>query len=106
MITNAIPQSGGICWKNCCNAFSPPADAPMPTIHGPLSGLASSNGSACVSCSRESDSLTCASICCRPQRLIMLTPAQQCLYHQSNHLAVRLNVLLTGLTQSASEREV
>ena len=31
MRTKAIPLSGGIWEKNCSNASSPPAEAPMPT---------------------------------------------------------------------------
>ena len=31
-MTNAMPHFGGTCFRNCSNASSPPADAPMPTI--------------------------------------------------------------------------
>lgn len=31
MITNAMPQSLGICSKKVISAFRPPAEAPMPT---------------------------------------------------------------------------
>jgi hypothetical protein len=64
MITNARSLSLRMCWKNCCRAFSPPADAPMPTIDGPLKGRPSSDGWVCASGSGISESLTCFSICC------------------------------------------
>src|SRR4051794_7023713 len=33
---NAIPESGGIARKKLCRASTPPAEAPMPTVSGPL----------------------------------------------------------------------
>jgi hypothetical protein len=37
-MTKATPLSDGIAWKNLRIASNPPADAPMPTMHG--AGLA------------------------------------------------------------------
>jgi len=32
MTTKAMPLSAGVCSRNCVNASSPPAEAPMPTM--------------------------------------------------------------------------
>src|SRR3989304_10276672 len=49
MTTKAIPLSGGIWEKNCSNASSPPAEAPIPTIKKPFS-LFAAEGDACSDC--------------------------------------------------------
>jgi hypothetical protein len=38
-----MPLSGGMLEKKPLNAFSPPADAPIPTTNGPFAGLAATD---------------------------------------------------------------
>ena len=52
MRTKAIPLSGGIWEKNCSNASSPPAEAPMPTTKKPFS-LSAAEGDACSGCAAD-----------------------------------------------------